>query len=784
MGGSRYAEQELRLEPRWPIQKGPYLVLLEVSGPLERRLLNGWIEWNRPADAPKGEIQVAILPRSRRRDRRHLDPRIEAFLQSDTDPLVIPIRVCWLPEKRGGRRTVGWRELLSFGDPRDPDPLRQYVIHKRRRDRVRIVAGEALRGSEIRNAWDDPTGRGRSSGISLALFAAGQAWIELERAERKLRGSRYKVPKFPRESLIESPVFTAGVARLAQEADTSYEAMAARTKRYVKEIAATHRPFVIDLVIGAIRWLIGKAYTDLVYDEEELGALYELSQHHPLVFLPSHKSNFDHLVLQYVLYQNGLPANHTAGGINMNFFPVGPFLRRSGVFFIRREFRDNEPYKFVLRRYIDYLLEKRFPLEWYIEGGRSRSGKLRPPRYGMLAYVVDAYLRGAAEDVIFIPVSIAYDQIQDVGAYTSEQAGGAKERESLKWLVATIRGVSHRFGAIHVRFGAPISAKAFLALEDDMPDNPDDIRNPAVPKLAFEIANRLNEATPITPTSLVALTLLSADDRSITATEARDLLIPYLDFVARRDLPTSEKLRLDEVDAVRVTLDELTSAGVVERFDGTDSYYRIRDSQHLALAYYRNTIIHFFVNRAITELALISVVNNRHDGPLRRAILNEALRIRDLLKFEFFFSATDPFEQEIRDELADHDADINEHLAADDPAAILASFPNFISNAILRPFFEAYRVAGDIIEERAFESGLGVETILPEAMQLGRDYLQKGLVAKQASVSKVLFESALSLADNRGLFTGKPTIVADRKNFAAELRGVITDLDALAALET
>jgi glycerol-3-phosphate O-acyltransferase len=305
-----------------------------------------------------------------------------------------------------------------------------------------------------------------------------------------------------------------------------------------------------------------------------------------------------------------------------------------------------------------------------------------------------------------------------------------------------------------------------------------------VPKLAFEIANRLNEATPITPTSLVALTLLSADDRSITATEARDLLIPYLDFVARRDLPTSEKLRLDEVDAVRVTLDELTSAGVVERFDGTDSYYRIRDSQHLALAYYRNTIIHFFVNRAITELALISVVNNRHDGPLRRAILNEALRIRDLLKFEFFFSATDPFEQEIRDELADHDADINEHLAADDPAAILASFPNFISNAILRPFFEAYRVAGDIIEERAFESGLGVETILPEAMQLGRDYLQKGLVAKQASVSKVLFESALSLADNRGLFTGKPTIVADRKNFAAELRGVITDLDALAALET
>jgi glycerol-3-phosphate O-acyltransferase len=780
MGGNHYADRELNNEPRWPIKKGPYLILLELSGPLEKGLLNGWIERNKPPSAERGDIQIAILPRSRRKDRRNLDPRIEAFLQSESDPLVVPLRVCWLPPKRGGRRTVGWRDVLSFGDPRDPDPVRQYAIYNRKPDRVRIVAGNSLRASDIRADWDNPNGRGRSSGVSLALFAAGQAWIELERAERKLRGSRYKVPKFPRESLIESPSFTAGVAQLAQEANTSYESMAARTRRYVKEIAATHRPFVIDLVASAIRWLINKAYTDLVYDEEELAALYELSQHHPLVFLPSHKSNFDHLVLQYVLYQNGLPANHTAGGINMNFFPVGPFLRRSGVFFIRREFRNNEPYKFVLRRYVDYLLEKRFPLEWYIEGGRSRSGKLRPPRYGMLAYVVDSYLRGSAEDVIFIPVSIAYDQIQDVASYTSEQSGGAKERESLRWLVATIRGVRQRYGAIHVRFGPPISVKAFLALEDALPANPEDTHNAAVPKLAFEIANRLNEVTPITPTSLVATALLSADDRSITVSETRDLLAPYLDFVARRDLPTSEKLRLDEPVAIRETLDELTAAGVVERFDGpTEAYYNIHENQHLALAYYRNTIIHFFVNRAIAELALIHISREGFEGPLRRAILNEALRIRDLLKFEFFFSATDQFEQEIRNELADGDPELREHLDDGDADAILAGFRPLMSNAILRPFIEAYRVVGDIIEDRAFESGLTAEIILPQAMELGRDYFQKGLVAKRASLSKILFESALSLAANRDLFAGRPTIVAERQAFAAELRSLISDFDAL-----
>jgi glycerol-3-phosphate O-acyltransferase len=103
------------------------------------------------------------------------------------------------------------------------------------------------------------------------------------------------------------------------------------------------------------------------------------------------------------MYENELPPPHTAGGINMNFFLGGPLLRRAGIFFIRRSFKDNEVYKFVLRQYIDYLIEKRFTLEWYIEGTRSRSGKLMPPRFGLLAYVVDAYRRAKSEDVMLVP---------------------------------------------------------------------------------------------------------------------------------------------------------------------------------------------------------------------------------------------------------------------------------------------------------------------------------------------------------------------------------------------
>ena len=785
MGGNNHSGVPLVNEPGWPRQSGPYLVLLETSGPLERRLLNSWIERHKPNESNAGVVQIAYLPTTRRRRRRRrLDPRIEAFLHSEANPLLIPLRICWLPEKRGDRRSVGWRELLTLGDPRDPDPVRQYAIYRFRPERCRIVIGEPERAESIWDEWDDPERRSRSSGASLPEFAAQRAWVQLERAERKLRGSRYKVPKFPKETLVESPAFTRGVAELAHTADTSYEAMAGKTRRYAKEIAATHTPYVIDLVTGAIRWLISKAYTGLDYDEEELAALYAIGQNHSLVFLPSHKSNFDHLVLQYVLYQNGLPPNHTAGGINMNFFPIGPVLRRSGVFFIRREFRDNEPYKFVLRRYIDYLLEKRFPMEWYIEGGRSRSGKLRAPRLGMLAYVVDSYLRGSADDIVMIPVSIAYDQIQDVGSYASEQAGGPKERESLRWLVTSVRGVRHKAGAIHLRFGAPISVKGFLALQDDLPDDPDDTRNPAIPKLAFEVAVRLNEVTPITPTSLVALALLSADERSLSVAETVDMLDPYLDFVTRRDLPTSEKLGLDQPAKVEAILTELESHGVVESFVGkTATVYRIRHNQHLAAAYYRNTVIHFFVNRAITELALVHLADKGVTGKMRKHIRAETRRLRDLLKFEFFFSATDEFDQEIRRELQDHDVDLKQHLEDGDAAAILDRFRPFASPALMRPFFEAYRVVGDLLEENAYQTGLDKDQIRHEALLLGKQYVLQGLVAKAESVSKVLFESAISLADNRGLFTDGPTTIEDRQAFAAELRDAVQHLEELATLQ-
>ncbi|MGH7893684.1 MAG: 1-acyl-sn-glycerol-3-phosphate acyltransferase, partial [Candidatus Binatia bacterium] len=551
----------------------------------------------------------------------------------------------------------------------------------------------------------------------------------------------------------------------------------------LREIAATHSPYVIDLTAQLIRVLYSRGYSAIQYDRDALARIYQLAQRHPVVFLPSHKSNLDHLVLQYALHENGHPPNHTAGGINMNFFLVGPLVRRSGVFFIRRTFKDDAVYKFVLRHYVDYLIEKRFSLEWYLEGGRSRSGKLLPPRFGLLAYVVDAYRRGKSEDVHLIPVAIAYDQIQDVGAYTAEQRGAKKQRESFSWFVGVVRNLRRRYGAIHLRFGEPISLAQLLGPSDPDAEPHADEQGLAIQKLAFEVSDRINRVTPITPTSLVTLALLGRGDRAQSVAEATIALRNLLHYVRGHALPTTGDLDLDSQDGVRRTLDTLVENGVVTCFaEGFEPVYAIGPDQHLTAAYYRNTIIHFFVNGAIAELALLRATED-DARDFRGEFWNEALRLRDLLKFEFFFAERERFRRELRDEVAFHDPNWERAVDGGPPSiqSVLRRFRPFNAHRVLLPFFEAYQVVGDALERAT--SSIDEPAFLEGCMALGVQYRLQGRIRSGESVSKVLFETALRLAKNRGLLDpASPDVATRRSAFATEIRAAIRRAEAIDVL--
>ncbi len=755
------------------------IFLVDAATRIERRLIDQWIDQGNGG----GRCTVLPIPPSRGGARPRLDERLEAALATAGDPLLAPLRVAWFPRAVDGVRAARFSDLWTFGDPRDPGALRQSWLVRNSPDRFQVVEAEPAPLSDLRRRWRDASGVDTGHTIGLAEFVARQAALALERAERRLRGARYKVPRFVREDILSRPAFRGGVADLTIATGRAPDAVAREAERYLDEIAAIHSPFTIDLAARIIRWLYTRGYDeDLRYDRAQLEEIFRLGQRHPLVFLPTHKSNLDHPVLQYILYETAHPPNHTAGGINMNFFPIGPLLRRSGIFFIRRTFKDNPVYKFVLQQYIDYLIEKRFSLEWYLEGGRSRSGKLLPPRFGLFANVVDAFRRGKSEDVHMIPVSIAYEQIGDVGDYVAELRGGEKQVESLGWLVGVVRRLRRKHGEIHVRFGTPLSVREALdgageaAAEDD--------KSLAVQKIAFECAVRINRVTPITPTSLVTMALLGYGDQALTLQEVCASLSELARYAARRALPSTTPFEQIGSELIQPTLDSLVDSGVVTAFtEGPENVYAIGADQHLAAAYYRNTIIHFFVNGAIAELALISAAETPA-AEAQREFWAATLRLRDLLKFEFFFADKDEFERELRAEVALHDGEWEERIGRgrEEVLETLRHIRPYSAHRILRPFLEAYRVVTDTLEggrvapteERAF---------MQACLALGKQYSLQKRIRSPESISKALFATALRLARNRGLLDGGEEEVRDRRRqLAAEIRDTIRHIDAVEAL--
>jgi len=522
-----------------------------------------------------------------------------------------------------------------------------------------------------------------------------------------------------------------------------------------------------------------RAY-DIEVDTEALEALRTLNRRHALVFLPSHKSYLDPFIVRGALGRAGLPCNHILGGVNVSFWPMGPILRRSGVVFIRRSIRDDAVYKCALRSYLGYLVERRYNLEWYLEGGRSRTGKLRPPRLGVLAYLLEAFRENDVDDVFLVPVSIAYDQLVEVTAMAAEEHGAEKKPESFGWMLRYIRAQGQHLGKAYLNVAEPLSLR-----------NARTDTKLATEKIAFEVLHRINRVTPVTPPSLVTLALLGTGDRALTAADIRSVLDPLLDYVEVRKLPQAGTLDLAAPGGLRPALDALVGTKVVTRFSGgAEPVYAIGENQHLVAAYSRNRIIHFFVTRAITELVLLHLVRRPvgrpGEGDLAARAWAEALRLRDLLKYEFFFANKAEFAEELRAELAILDPDWERKAA--DPTAIatgLAGLPLLLGHRVLGSFLEAYMVVADHLAAHP-PGPVDEASFLEECIGLGRQYRLQQRIHSTESISRELFRNALALATGRGLLESDPG--GGRGAFAAELREVVERVDslrrmAIAALE-
>jgi glycerol-3-phosphate O-acyltransferase len=267
---------------------------------------------------------------------------------------------------------------------------------------------------------------------------------------------------------------------------------------------------------------------------------------------------------------------------------------------------------------------------------------------------------------------------------------------------------------------------------------------------------RINRATPITPTSLVTLALLGVGDRSLTVEETAAALTNLVAYVERRGLPTTEDVDLRRPEEVERVLDHLVENGVVSVFtEGPEAVYAIRPEEFLTAAYYRNTVIHFFVTGAIAEVAVVAAMESDSDDRLE-VFWAEALALRDLLKFEFFFSDRADFREELRCEMSLHDPQWDEKLRAggDEIEQLLLSIKPFNSHRVLRPFLEAYRVVGDQLARLPAGEEVDETRLVTQCLALGKQYQLQRRVTRAESVSKVLFQNTLRLAANRRLLRG------------------------------
>ena len=581
------------------------------------------------------------------------------------------------------------------------------------------------------------------------------------------------------DDVLGTPAFGETLKKLAAESGRPIGDVRSEAQADLKEMSARPGHYSVAVWDRFCRWL-SRAYR-LDYRAEDVRALRRLNQQTALIFLPNHRSYLDPLVLRSALMEQGFAPNYVLSGANLALWPLSAIGQRNGLVFIRREFRDDHVYRAVLRAYLGHLIAERKNLEWYIEGGRTRTGKLRPPRLGVLSYVMDAFEEHPDHDVHVVPTSIIYDQQHEVSAISAEEMGGTKKAESIGWLYDFASSQSRRLGRAYLRFGEPLSLRDAVALTED----DEGVPRPrlAVPKVAIELSHRINAVTPITPASLITFAVLDNGGRALTEDEGRRVLAPLLDYIRARGLPMIESLDLSRRGTMSETLERLVAERVISRFDGgKEAVYWVELAKHHEAAFYRNTIIHFFVTRAITELAALQAAEEGAED-VNAATWLGARRLRDLLRFEFFFPGTLEFAGEVASEITlIYPEWQGDSFTADDVLDRLKDLDLLLAPRVIGPILEAYSVLADelaLLGDEPAEEGPLVEACLGVARQR---WLQMQLPTAE-SISRDYFRNAWLVAGKLGLVEpAEDGLAARRTGFAEELQQIVRRLDVLRSL--
>ncbi|MFH6909794.1 glycerol-3-phosphate 1-O-acyltransferase PlsB [Vibrio fluvialis] len=540
---------------------------------------------------------------------------------SELDVQVIPATVLWgrKPGKEGRERPY----LQALNGPQKA----KAVFTAGRDCLVRFSPVVSLRYMADSHGTD----------ASIAHKLARVARIHFSR--QKLAASGPNLPQRYQlfQRLMNSPAIEKAIADEAASKNISLEKARKEAHDMLDEIAADFSYSLVKKGDRILGWLWNRIYQGL--NINNAATVRRLAQDgHEIVYVPCHRSHMDYLLLSYVLYHEGMVPPHIAAGINLDFFPAGPIFRRGGAFFIRRSFKGNKLYSTIFREYLAELFAKGYAVEYFSEGGRSRTGRLLQAKTGMLAMTIQAMLRGLNRPVTLVPVYIGYEHVMEVGTYAKELRGKRKEKENASLVLRTIRKLRN-FGQGYVNFGEPIPLNQFL--NEQVPEWTQDIdpmgaskpqwMTPVVNKLATKMMTHINDAAAANAMTLCATALLASRQRAL----ARDNLVKQIDCYLQllRNVPYSSTFTVPQDNAESLVQHAESLDKFVVETDTMGDIISLDRNQSILMTYYRNNIIHLLALPSLIAQMLI----RQQQMPVEQ-IQTCVAKVYPFLKQELFLS--------------------------------------------------------------------------------------------------------------------------------------------------
>lgn len=669
--------------------------------------------------------------------------------KTDRPILIVPQLMFFSRNPRRARLTL---VDMLFGPEDEPGRLRLLASLFKNPGNVFVELSPPI---DMRRFLAQPEVADHRSDYQAAILR-GEILARISRHRQSITGPVLTSRAELKESILNGERFQQFMQTHAENHQLPLAEVRAQASDYLDEIAAALNPAWIRFYSAIVGWIFRTIFDGVALDTEGLATVKRAALRGPIIFVPSHKSHVDYLLLSYVLYHHDQPCPLVAAGKNLSFWPIGPLFRRGGAFFIRRSFKGAVLYARAFAEYVHKVLEEGFSIEQFIEGGRSRTGKVLLPKLGLLSILLSAQKNGACQDLIFVPASIGYDRVLEETSYLHEIEGGQKKPENIWQVIKARKFLQRRYGKVYLQFAAPISVNDLAGSDAGAlrAMSPKDF-GAFCRRLGHHIVHAINQVSVVTPHALTAAAILNSGRERLDREEIMRAMELYMNHLYAMGVKLADTLIMDHRRAALHALESYAQRRILEpadeNFKSADQPpgYLLREAKRPLLEYYKNSCVAFFIPTAFTALAILQ------EDAFQFSACDLHTRyefLQDIFRHEFVFDTDAPAEVHLRSVLNRliEDAVLIPHPSLPDTYNVTAvGFRKLKLFAMfVKTFLESYWVALSYLRHSPSVAEEAKDRVRKIAAHGSRMYRNKEIEQREA-LSKVAYENALEF------FTGQ-----------------------------